>query len=191
MIEVRDVHKRFGDQVVLNGANFSVEDGETVALLGPSGTGKSVLLKHIIGLIKPDSGTIMVDGKDVSHLSRHDLATLRTSIGYVFQNGALFDSMNVFENVRLGITNEEQFRDFEYAKERVAECLRLVNLQPFVSEKFPAELSGGMRKRVRGPSPAGPSTCCTTNPPAGSIRSTPMSSTRWSSGCPTNWVSPA
>jgi phospholipid/cholesterol/gamma-HCH transport system ATP-binding protein len=148
MIEVRDVHKRFGDQVVLNGANFSVEDGETVALLGPSGTGKSVLLKHIIGLIKPDSGTIIVDGKDVSHLSRHDLATLRTSIGYVFQNGALFDSMNVFENVRLGITNEEQFRDFEYAKERVAECLRLVNLQPFVSEKFPAELSGGMRKRV-------------------------------------------
>jgi phospholipid/cholesterol/gamma-HCH transport system ATP-binding protein len=148
MIEVRDVHKRFGDQVVLNGANFSVEDGETVALLGPSGTGKSVLLKHIIGLIKPDSGTIIVDGKDVSHLSRHDLATLRTSIGYVFQNGALFDSMNVFENVRLGITNEEQFRDFEYAKDRVAECLRLVNLQPFVSEKFPAELSGGMRKRV-------------------------------------------
>jgi phospholipid/cholesterol/gamma-HCH transport system ATP-binding protein len=148
MIEVKDVHKRFGDQVVLNGANFTVQDGETVALLGPSGTGKSVLLKHIIGLIKPDSGTILVDGKDVSHLPRKELAALRTTIGYVFQNGALFDSMNVFENVRLGITNEEQFRDLEYARERVAECLRLVNLQPTVSEKFPAELSGGMRKRV-------------------------------------------
>ncbi|HKV73161.1 MAG TPA: ABC transporter ATP-binding protein [Gemmatimonadales bacterium] len=148
MIEVNDVYKRFGEQVVLAGANFTVQDGETVALLGPSGTGKSVLLKHIIGLIKPDSGTIIVDGKDVSHLSRKDLAELRTSIGYVFQNGALFDSDNVFENVRLGITNEDQFRDLAYCQERVAECLRLVNLQPFVAEKFPAELSGGMRKRV-------------------------------------------
>ena len=106
MIELRDVHKRFGQQVILDGVNFSVEEGETVALLGPSGTGKSVLLKHIIGLIHPDSGTIIVDDLDVSTLGRKELAALRSTIGYVFQNGALFDSMNVYENIRLGITDE-------------------------------------------------------------------------------------
>jgi phospholipid/cholesterol/gamma-HCH transport system ATP-binding protein len=148
MIELRDVHKRFGSQVVLDGVNFSVREGETVALLGPSGTGKSVLLKHIIGLIKPDSGTIIVDDKDVSALKREELAELRSRIGYVFQNGALFDSMNVFENVRLGITDEKKYRDLEYARERVVGCLRLVNLDPETQHKFPAELSGGMRKRV-------------------------------------------
>lgn len=148
MIELRDVHKRFGQQVILNGVNFSVEDGETVALLGPSGTGKSVLLKHIIGLIHPDSGTILVDGQDVSLLSRKALAKLRSTIGYVFQNGALFDSMNVFENIRLGITDEHCNRDSDYCAERVPECLALVNLAPDTAVKYPAELSGGMRKRV-------------------------------------------
>ena len=114
MIELRDVHKRFGKQVVLDGVDFDVQEGETVALLGPSGTGKSVLLKHIIGLIRPDSGTVIVDDKDVGRLKRKELAELRSRIGYVFQNGALFDSMNVFENVRLGITDEEKYRDEEY-----------------------------------------------------------------------------
>jgi phospholipid/cholesterol/gamma-HCH transport system ATP-binding protein len=148
MIELRDVHKRFGSQVVLDGVNFSVREAETVALLGPSGTGKSVLLKHIIGLIKPDSGTIIVDDKDVSRLKREELSELRSRIGYVFQNGALFDSMDVFENVRLGITDEKKYRDLHYCRERVTECLRLVNLEPDTQRKFPAELSGGMRKRV-------------------------------------------
>ncbi len=148
MIELRQVHKRFGTQVVLDGVDFDVREGETVALLGPSGTGKSVLLKHIIGLIRPDSGTIAVDGKEVGRLKRHQLAAMRSHIGYVFQNGALFDSMNVLENVRLGITDEEKFRDLEYAEQRVRECLRLVNLSPDTMTKYPAELSGGMRKRV-------------------------------------------
>jgi phospholipid/cholesterol/gamma-HCH transport system ATP-binding protein len=148
MIELIDVHKKFGKQVVLDGVNFNVQEGETVALLGPSGTGKSVLLKHIIGLIRPDSGTIIVDDKDVGRLKRHELAELRSHIGYVFQNGALFDSDNVFENVRLGITDERKYRDLDYARERVAECIRLVNLAPETIEKYPAELSGGMRKRV-------------------------------------------
>ncbi len=148
MIELKAVSKRFLDHVVLDQVDFSVQRGETVALLGPSGVGKSVLLKHIIGLIRPDSGDVVVDGLSVPHLKRKELAELRTHIGYVFQNGALFDSMDVFENIRLGITNEEQYRDFMFSSERVRECLRLVNLQPEVAKKMPAELSGGMRKRV-------------------------------------------
>jgi phospholipid/cholesterol/gamma-HCH transport system ATP-binding protein len=128
MIELRNVHKAFGKQIVLNGVDFQVREGETVALLGPSGTGKSVLLKHIIGLIKPDVGEIFVDGKDVCRLKRKELSSLRSHIGYVFQNGALFDSMNVFENVRLGITDEDKYQDLEYCQQRVAECIRLVNL---------------------------------------------------------------
>jgi phospholipid/cholesterol/gamma-HCH transport system ATP-binding protein len=148
MIELIDVHKRFGKQVVLDGVNFNVNEGETVALLGPSGTGKSVLLKHIIGLIHPDRGTIIVDEKDVVHLKRQELAELRSHIGYVFQNGALFDSDTVFENVRLGITDERKYRDLEYARARVAECIKLVNLPADTVDKYPAQLSGGMRKRV-------------------------------------------
>jgi len=148
MIQLIDVHKRFGKQVVLDGVNFNVEEGETVALLGPSGTGKSVLLKHIIGLIHPDSGTIIVDEKDVVRLKRRELAELRSHIGYVFQNGALFDSDSVFENVRLGITDDKKYRDLDYARTRVAECIRLVNLPADTADKYPAQLSGGMRKRV-------------------------------------------
>jgi phospholipid/cholesterol/gamma-HCH transport system ATP-binding protein len=149
MIELKGIRKQFGEQVVLDGVEFTVKEGETVALLGPSGTGKSVLLKHIIGLIRPDSGTILVDGQDVGSLKRDALTALRTRIGYVFQNGALFDSMDVFENVRLGITDEKLYKDQDYARERVTACLRQVNLQPDqVLHKLPAELSGGMRKRV-------------------------------------------
>jgi phospholipid/cholesterol/gamma-HCH transport system ATP-binding protein len=148
MIELYGLHKAFGKQVVLDRVDFEVREGETVALLGPSGTGKSVLLKHIIGLIHPDRGTVIVDGRDVNTLKRKELSELRSRIGYVFQNGALFDSMNVFENVRLGITDENKFQDLEYSRERIAECIRLVNLPPDTIEKFPAQLSGGMRKRV-------------------------------------------
>ena len=148
MIELQGIKKRFGEQVVLDGVDFTVTDGETVALMGPSGTGKSVLLKHINGLIHADAGRILVDGKNVALLKRDDLAELRTTIGYVFQNGALFDSMNVFENIRLGIVNENHYKDLEFCQARVGECLRLVNLAPETSLKFPGQLSGGMRKRV-------------------------------------------
>jgi phospholipid/cholesterol/gamma-HCH transport system ATP-binding protein len=132
MIRLTGVHKRFGDLVVLDGVDFEVRKGETVALLGPSGVGKSVLLKHINGLIHPDRGEVEVDGLSVPHLKRGEISLLRQRIGYVFQYGALFDSMNVFDNIQ----------------ERVYHCLELVNMPPEVALKFPAELSGGMRKRV-------------------------------------------
>jgi len=148
MIELRGVRKRFGEQIVLGGVNFDVKEGETVALLGPSGSGKSVLLKHINGLLRPDAGSVKVDGMEVPTLKRDNLAELRTRIGYVFQNGALFDSMDVFENIRLGLSDEDKYRDLDYSKSRVTECLRLVNLTPETQAKFPAQLSGGMRKRV-------------------------------------------
>jgi phospholipid/cholesterol/gamma-HCH transport system ATP-binding protein len=148
MIEIRGVAKRFGAQVVLNGVDLVVHEGETLALLGPSGTGKSVLLKSIIGLIRPDRGEIVVDEQNVGKLKRKELSALRATIGYVFQNGALFDSMDVFENIRLGLTNQAEFDDIEYAKQRAAECLRLVNLKPETLTTMPADLSGGMRKRV-------------------------------------------
>jgi len=148
MIELHGIRKRFGEQVVLDGVDFVVREGETVALLGPSGTGKSVLLKHIIGLIRPDEGRVVVDGQDVGTLRRDDLARLRRQIGYVFQNGALFDSMSVFENIRLGLTDPRQYNDADFCRERVAQCLALVNLAPETDRKFPAQLSGGMRKRV-------------------------------------------
>ncbi len=148
MIELKGVHKKFGRHVVLDGVDFSVADGETVALLGPSGSGKSVLLKHIIGLLHPDSGEVYVDGESVPHLRRQALSALRTRIGYAFQTGALFDSMSVYENIRLGITDETAYRDQQFCHTRVAECLRLVNLGEEVGRLMPAELSGGMRKRV-------------------------------------------
>ena len=148
MIEITNLKKRFGAQVILDGVDLTVHEGETLALLGPSGTGKSVLLKHIIGLIRPDEGEVVVDGQHVETLRRQELSKLRRTIGYVFQNGALFDSMNVFENIRLGLTDPDEFRDEQYATERVVECLKLVNLVPETAKKMPAELSGGMRKRV-------------------------------------------
>src|SRR5213075_1971174 len=109
------VKKRFGEQIVLDGVDFTVADGETVALLGPSGTGKSVLLKHINGLIHPDSGDVLVDGLNVPTLKRGELSRLRSQIGYVFQYGALFDSETVAENIRLGIADENMARDKEYS----------------------------------------------------------------------------
>jgi len=148
VIELRNVHKKFGGHVVLDGVDFSVATGETVALLGPSGSGKSVLLKHIIGLMRPDQGDVLVDGLSVPALPRRELAALRTRIGYAFQTGALFDSMTVFENIRLGISDDHCYRDLGFCRSRVAECLGLVNLSDDVGRLMPAELSGGMRKRV-------------------------------------------
>ncbi|MCH7876426.1 MAG: ATP-binding cassette domain-containing protein [Gemmatimonadetes bacterium] len=148
MIKLINVHKRFGELVVLDGVDFTVNQGETVALLGTSGVGKSVLLKHMNGLIHPDSGEVYVDGLSVPHLRRKALSKLRSRIGYVFQFGALFDSMSVRENVRLGITDQECIADDAYCRNRVSECLDLVNLPAGTGDKYPADLSGGMRKRV-------------------------------------------
>lgn len=148
MIELRAVEKRFGDTVVLDGVDFSVRRGETVALLGSSGVGKSVLLKHINGLLHPDAGEVVVDGMDVRRLKGKDLAELRNRVGYVFQFGALFDSMDVFENIRLGITDAACSVDQSYCWDRVSECLDLVNLSQSTAQKYPADLSGGMKKRV-------------------------------------------
>ncbi len=148
MIELRNVSKRFGDLVVLDGVDFSVRKGETVALLGPSGVGKSVLLKHINGLIHPDKGEVWVDGQNVIRLKRKELARLRSRIGYVFQYGALFDSMTVADNIKLGITDEASASDEAYSRSRAEQCLEMVNLDPSVAGKYPAELSGGMKKRV-------------------------------------------
>src|SRR5438094_166332 len=116
--------------------------------LGPSGVGKSVTLKMINGLLRPDAGDVIVDGLHVPQLGRKELATLRGKIGYVFQYGALFDSMSVAENIRLGITDETCYNDEKFCENRIQECLRLVNLAPDVAAKLPAELSGGMKKRV-------------------------------------------
>jgi phospholipid/cholesterol/gamma-HCH transport system ATP-binding protein len=148
MIKLVDVHKRFEDLVVLDGVDFEVQSGETIALLGPSGTGKSVLLKHINGLIHPDRGQVYVDGLSVPDLKRKEISALRARIGYVFQFGALFDSMSVAENIKLGITDEACSADGDYCDGRVVECLELVNMPADTARKFPAELSGGMKKRV-------------------------------------------
>jgi phospholipid/cholesterol/gamma-HCH transport system ATP-binding protein len=148
MIRLVGVCKRFEELIVLDGVDFDVAKGETIALLGPSGTGKSVLLKHINGLIHPDRGEVYVDEQSVPQLGRKQLAALRSRIGYVFQFGALFDSMSVAENIKLGITDQQCSSDAKYCSARVVECLELVNMPADTARKFPAELSGGMRKRV-------------------------------------------
>jgi phospholipid/cholesterol/gamma-HCH transport system ATP-binding protein len=148
VIRLVNVHKRFDELIVLDGVDFQVESGETIALLGPSGTGKSVLLKHINGLIHPDRGDVYVDGLRVPSLQRRELSRLRSRIGYVFQFGALFDSMSVAENIRLGITDPARAEDEAFCEARALECLELVNLPADTARKFPADLSGGMKKRV-------------------------------------------
>ncbi len=145
MIEFQDVHKAFGPKPVLTGFTLTVRDGETLVLIGYSGTGKSVALKHIVGLLHPDAGEVIVDGRVVPTLDRAGLADLRRDIGYVFQFAALFDSMTVAENVALGLRRRSLEED-EIA-ERVREALALVDLTG-TDERTPAELSGGMRKRV-------------------------------------------
>ena len=145
MIVFRDLHKAFGDHAVLRGLDLTVEDGETLVLLGYSGTGKSVALKHIVGLLEPDQGEVEVDGQVVHQLDREGLRALRATIGYVFQFAALFDSMTVYDNLALGL-RRQHLSESEVA-DRVEEALALVQL-PESGAQFPAELSGGMRKRV-------------------------------------------
>ena len=146
MIEFKDVHKSFGPKQVLRGFSLTVDEGQTVVIIGFSGTGKSVAIKHIVGLLQPDSGEIWVDGKQVDRLSRQDLYALRGQIGYVFQFAALFDSMTIAENVAMGLRKQGKLTEKEVMT-RVDEALELVDL-PDVQRRMPAELSGGMRKRV-------------------------------------------
>jgi phospholipid/cholesterol/gamma-HCH transport system ATP-binding protein len=146
MIKLIDVYKAFGAKKVLEGFSLEVDEGETMVLIGYSGTGKSVAIKHIVGLLEPDRGTVWVDGLEVPKLHRDELYALRSKIGYVFQFAALFDSLSIGDNVAMGLRKEGRLSEKEIAN-RVAEALELVDL-PGVETKFPAELSGGMRKRV-------------------------------------------
>ena len=146
MIEVRDLKKSFGTQPILDGVSFHIEGGESVAIIGRSGGGKSVLLKHIIGLLQPDSGAVLIDGENIVAMNERQLLRVRRKFGMVFQGAALFDSMTVAENVAFGLRRHEHFTEAEIAK-HVAAALDMVDL-PGTENKNPAELSGGMRKRV-------------------------------------------
>jgi phospholipid/cholesterol/gamma-HCH transport system ATP-binding protein len=145
-IIAEDVHKSFGSNVVLNGIALTVHEGETLVIIGRSGCGKSVFLKHIIGLMKPDAGTITVDGCDVTASKGRELNDIRRKFGMVFQGAALFDSLSVGENVGFFLYEYSGLSDEEIA-DVVEEKLRLVGLEN-ISEMKPAELSGGMKKRV-------------------------------------------
>ncbi|HSU14867.1 ABC transporter ATP-binding protein [Longimicrobium sp.] len=145
-IEIRDIHKAFGPKRILRGLTLDVEEGETVSLVGFSGAGKSVTLKHINGLLRPDQGTVFVDGLEVPRLPRDRLYELRLNIGYVFQFAALFDSMTVSENIAMGLVKKGGLTAGQM-KERISESLALVDLNGF-ENRFPAELSGGQRKRA-------------------------------------------
>ena len=145
MIRFADLHKGFGPKQVLSGLTLEIQDGETMVIIGYSGTGKSVAIKHIVGLLRPDAGEVYVDDQPVSQLDRAELTAVRREIGFVFQFAALFDSMTVFDNVALGL-RRQGLGDEEMA-ERVHESLALVDLTG-TGDKMPAELSGGMRKRV-------------------------------------------
>ncbi|MGA3268192.1 MAG: ABC transporter ATP-binding protein [Verrucomicrobiota bacterium] len=146
MIEARNLHKRFGALPVLDGVSFRIENGESVAIIGRSGCGKSVLLKHLIGLLVPDSGQVLVDGEDIGLMDERQLLRVRLKFGMVFQSSALFDSMTVAENVAFGLRRCKNLSEAEIAR-RVASALDMVDL-PGTEAKNPAELSGGMRKRV-------------------------------------------
>ncbi|HEY6059116.1 MAG TPA: ATP-binding cassette domain-containing protein [Gemmatimonadales bacterium] len=145
MIQFRDLHKGFDGQVVLDGFTLEVKDGETMVIIGLSGSGKSVALKHVVGLLHPDAGDVIVDGRPVSQLDRAGLMALRREIGFVFQFAALFDSMTVAENVALGLRRRGLSE--ETIAQRVGEALELVDLSG-TDDRLPAQLSGGMRKRV-------------------------------------------
>jgi phospholipid/cholesterol/gamma-HCH transport system ATP-binding protein len=146
MIETRDLHKGFGSQPVLRGVNLRIESGEALVIIGRSGGGKSVLLKHLIGLIQPDAGEVLVDGENIGCLSERALLRVRSKFGMLFQSAALFDSMDVAENVGFALTQSRQWSEAEIAQ-KVAEALKMVELAG-IEEKKPSELSGGMRKRV-------------------------------------------
>jgi len=146
MIRLIDVHKSFGKQKVLDGLNLEIEDGKTTVIIGKSGGGKSVLLKHIIGLLKPDSGKVLIDDVDIAKLNDKELNEVRKKFGMLFQDAALFDSMNVGENVAFPLREHTKKKEKEI-EEIVRERLNAVGLSG-VENKMPSELSGGMRKRV-------------------------------------------
>jgi phospholipid/cholesterol/gamma-HCH transport system ATP-binding protein len=146
MIEVRNLSKSFGPNVILDDVSFKVETGESVVIIGRSGGGKSVLLKHLIGLLIPDSGQVLIDGEEICALNERQLIRVRTKFGMLFQGAALFDSLTVAENVSFALHRQKKYSELEITK-RVAEALEMVELSG-TEEKRPSELSGGMRKRV-------------------------------------------
>src|SRR3954447_18553363 len=146
MIRLIDVYKSFGPKRVLEGFTLEVAEGETMVIIGYSGTGKSVAIKHIVGLLEPDRGEVWVDDREVPRLPHREMYELRSHIGYVFQFAALFDSMTIGDNVAMGLRKQQHLEESEI-EHRVSEALELVDL-PGVQSRFPAELSGGMRKRV-------------------------------------------
>jgi len=146
VIRIEDLHKSFDGQEVLRGVSLQVNPGEFVALIGMSGSGKSLLLRHIVRLIKPDSGRILVDGHDVAKMPRAELEALRSRVGYVFQSGALFDSETVYDNVAFPLREKTRLGESEIRRKVMTE-LDLVGLKD-AGAKYPAQLSGGMLKRV-------------------------------------------
>ncbi|NPD15258.1 ATP-binding cassette domain-containing protein [Xinfangfangia sp. D13-10-4-6] len=145
MIELRNVHKAFGPNKVLNGVDLTIARGESMVIIGGSGTGKSVMLKSVLGLVTPDSGSITLDGQDVT---THERDAFLARFGMLFQGAALFDSMSVWENVAFRLLRGRLKRPKAEAREIAIEKLRRVGLGPQVADLFPAELSGGMQKRV-------------------------------------------
>jgi phospholipid/cholesterol/gamma-HCH transport system ATP-binding protein len=145
-IILKEVHKAFGANQVLRGFSLEVRDGETLAVVGQSGVGKSVALKHVVGLLTPDEGEVWVDGQQVEKLSQEELYEVRRNVGYVFQFAALFDSLTVGQNLGLGLRRIKGMTD-EKIRTRVRECLSLVELEGF-EDRYPAQLSGGQRKRA-------------------------------------------
>lgn len=146
MIEIINLCKSFDGHKVLDNLNLNIRDGETTVIIGRSGCGKSVLLKHIIGILKPDAGHILIDGKDITRMDEKELNEIRMRFGMLFQGAALFDSLTILENVGFGMLEHTNAPRQEVAK-RVKECLALVGLKD-IENKKPAELSGGMKKRV-------------------------------------------
>jgi len=146
MIEVRDLSKGFGAQPVLQGVSFQIEKGESVVIIGRSGGGKSVLLKHLIALLQPDAGVVLIDGEDISHKNERQLLKVRRKFGMLFQGAALFDSMTVAQNVGFALRRERKWTEEEISQ-KVTEALAMVEL-PGIEASKPSELSGGMRKRV-------------------------------------------
>ncbi|WP_337866980.1 ABC transporter ATP-binding protein [Ignavibacterium sp.] len=147
MIEINNLYKNFGTKQVLRGVNLTIEPGETIVIIGRSGCGKSVLIKHIVGLLKPDKGYVKVEDKIVNELSLKELYELRKKFGFLFQSSALFDSMSVFENVSLPLVESNNGFSKSEVLEIVNEKLALVGLEGILDLK-PSELSGGMKKRV-------------------------------------------
>lgn len=146
MIEVRGLTKAIGEQEILRGVDLTVAKGETLVIIGRSGGGKSVLLKHLIGLMQPDAGEIWIEGENIIGLNERKLATIRQKVGILFQSGALFDSMSVEENIAFPL-QEAGERDPAVIRQRVREILEVIELEG-EEEKMPVNLSGGMKKRV-------------------------------------------